>query len=116
MGACPPPSRWSACGWKSAECCGSPTPSGVGDPIGARPGSVARYGPRRRYVGGHPMAGTAESGWAAGSAGLFAGAAWVVGSDDGVDRGVWADVAELAWACDAHVVPAAADEHDLAVA
>jgi prephenate dehydrogenase len=78
--------------------------------------AVARFAPRARYVGGHPMAGTAESGWAAGSAGLFAGAAWVVGSDDGVDRGVWADVAELAWACEAHVVPAAADEHDLAVA
>jgi len=29
---------------------------------------------------------------------------------------VWADVAELAWACGARVVPAAADEHDLAVA
>jgi prephenate dehydrogenase len=78
--------------------------------------AVARYAPRARYVGGHPMAGTAESGWPAGSAGLFAGAAWVVGSDDGADRGVWADVAELAWACQAHVVPAAADEHDLAVA
>jgi prephenate dehydrogenase len=78
--------------------------------------AVARYAPRARYVGGHPMAGTAESGWPAGSAGLFEGAAWVVGSDDGADREVWADVAELAWACGAHVVPAAADEHDLAVA
>jgi prephenate dehydrogenase len=78
--------------------------------------AVARYAPRARYVGGHPMAGTAESGWPAGSAGLFTGAAWVVGSDDGADREVWADVAELAWACAAHVVPAAADEHDLAVA
>ena len=29
---------------------------------------------------------------------------------------MWADVAELAWACGARVVPAAADEHDLAVA
>jgi prephenate dehydrogenase len=78
--------------------------------------AVARFAPRTRYVGGHPMAGTAESGWPAGSAGLFEGAAWVVGSDDGADREVWADVAELAWACGAHVVPAAADEHDLAVA
>jgi prephenate dehydrogenase len=78
--------------------------------------AVARYAPRARYVGGHPMAGTAESGWPAGSAGLFTGAAWVVGSDDGADRAVWADVAELAWDCQAHVVPAATDEHDLAVA
>jgi len=78
--------------------------------------AVEQCAPRTRYVGGHPMAGTAESGWAAGGAELFTGAAWVVGADDGTDREVWADVAELAWACGAHVVPAAADEHDLAVA
>ena len=78
--------------------------------------AVRRYAPRARYVGGHPMAGTAESGWAAGQAGLFTDAAWVVAADDGLDREVWADVAELAWACGARVVPAAADEHDLAVA
>ena len=78
--------------------------------------AVRRYAPRARYVGGHPMAGTAESGWAAGQAGLFTDAAWVVTADDGLDPDVWADVAELAWACGARVVPAAADEHDLAVA
>ncbi len=78
--------------------------------------AVARYAPRARFVGGHPMAGTAESGWAAGSAELFVDAAWVVAADDGLDLDVWRDVAELAWACGAHVVPAAADEHDLAVA
>ena len=78
--------------------------------------AVARHAPRARYVGGHPMAGTAESGWAAGDVDLFVGAAWVVTSDVGVDLDVWRDVAELAWACGARVVPAAADEHDLAVA
>lgn len=78
--------------------------------------AVARHAPRARFVGGHPMAGTSESGWGAGSAGLFADAAWVVAADDGLDLDVWRDVAELAWACGARVVPAAADEHDLAVA
>jgi prephenate dehydrogenase len=78
--------------------------------------AVARHAPRARYVGGHPMAGTAESGWAVGDADLFTGAAWVVVADDGLDRDVWRDVAELAWDCGARVVPAAADEHDLAVA
>jgi prephenate dehydrogenase len=78
--------------------------------------AVARTAPRARYVGGHPMAGTAESGWPAGQAGLFVDAAWVVAADDGIDLDVWADVAELAWAAGARVVPAAADEHDLAVA
>lgn len=78
--------------------------------------AVGQYAPRARYVGGHPMAGTVESGWAAGRAGLFTDAVWVVVADDGQDLEVWADVAELAWACGARVVPAAADEHDLAVA
>ncbi|MCE0761654.1 prephenate dehydrogenase [Pseudonocardia kujensis] len=78
--------------------------------------AVATFAPRARYVGGHPMAGTAESGWAAGDGALFHGAAWVVIADDGVDLEVWKDVAELAWACGSRVVPAAADEHDLAVA
>lgn len=78
--------------------------------------AVARYAPRARFVGGHPMAGTSESGWAAGAAELFVDAAWVVAADDGLDLDVWRDVAELAWACGARVVPAAADEHDLAVA
>jgi prephenate dehydrogenase len=78
--------------------------------------AVARYSPRAHYVGGHPMAGTAESGWAAGDPELIAGATWVVAADDGLDLDVWRDVAELAWACGARVVPAAAEEHDLAVA
>jgi prephenate dehydrogenase len=77
---------------------------------------VTTHAPRARYVGGHPMAGTAESGWAAGDAELFRGAAWVVIADDGADLDVLRDVAELAWACGSRVVPAASDEHDLAVA
>jgi len=44
--------------------------------------AVAQYAPRARFVGGHPMAGTSASGWAAGSAGLFDGAAWVVAADE----------------------------------
>ena len=31
-----------------------------------------------RFVGGHPMTGTAHSGWSAGDAALFRGAAWVI--------------------------------------
>ncbi|HEY1974485.1 MAG TPA: prephenate dehydrogenase, partial [Pseudonocardia sp.] len=77
---------------------------------------VAEHAPEARYVGGHPMAGTAESGWAAGSATLFDGANWVIGTDDDVDAEVWADVAELAWDCAARVVPAGAAEHDASVA
>ncbi len=77
--------------------------------------AVCRHAPLARYVGGHPMAGTAESGWAAGSATLFQGARWMVAADDGLDPEVWADVAELAWTSGSVVVPAGAEEHDHAV-
>jgi prephenate dehydrogenase len=68
------------------------------------------------YVGGHPMAGTAHSGWQAGNAGLFTGAPWVVSVDDHVDAGVWSTVMQLALDCGAVVVPAKSGEHDAAVA
>ncbi|EKF21330.1 prephenate dehydrogenase [Mycolicibacterium hassiacum DSM 44199] len=69
-----------------------------------------------RFVGGHPMAGTAESGWAAGDAGLFTGAPWVVAVDDHVDPHIWAQVMALALDCGSFVVPARSDEHDAAAA
>lgn len=43
--------------------------------------AVGRRLPRARYVGGHPMAGAAASGWSAGGAELFRDAAWVVTTD-----------------------------------
>ena len=69
-----------------------------------------------RFVGGHPMAGTARSGWAAGNPRLFVGAPWVVSVDDHVDAGVWTMVMNLALNCGAVVVPARSDEHDAAAA
>lgn len=78
--------------------------------------AVSRLAPHARYVGGHPMAGSADGGWGAAAATLFDAAAWVVAADEGLDLDVWADVAGLALACGATVVPAAIDEHDDAVA
>lgn len=69
-----------------------------------------------RYVGGHPMAGTVHSGWAAGNAQLFVGAPWVISVDDHVDAHVWFDVMNLALDCGSMVVPAKSDEHDAAAA
>ncbi len=77
---------------------------------------VARHHPGARYVGGHPMAGTAESGWAATDPALFDGAMWMVGTEDGTDPQDWLAVAALARRAGALVVPAAADAHDRAVA
>jgi len=77
---------------------------------------VAAAGLQERFVGGHPMTGTADSGWAAGYAGLFTRAPWVISVDDRVDPDVWAMVMTLALDCGAFVVPAKSDEHDAAAA
>jgi prephenate dehydrogenase len=78
--------------------------------------AVQSCGLAARFVGGHPMAGTARSGWAAGNPRLFVGAPWVLSVDDGVPPDVWATVMQLALDCGAVVVPARSDEHDAAAA
>ena len=78
--------------------------------------AVAAAGLEKRFVGGHPMTGTAQSGWVASQAGLFTRAPWVVSVDDNVDPTVWSMVMTLALDCDALVVPAKSDEHDAAAA
>jgi prephenate dehydrogenase len=77
---------------------------------------VQSFGLLERFVGGHPMAGTARSGWAAGNARLFVGSPWVVSVDDHVDAEIWTMVMDLALDCGAMVVPARSDEHDRAAA
>jgi len=77
---------------------------------------VRSFGLLERFVGGHPMTGTAHSGWVAGSPLLFVGAPWVVSVDDHVDPDIWAMVMDLALDCGAVVVPARSDEHDAAAA
>ncbi len=77
---------------------------------------VTAAGLQARFVGGHPMTGTAHSGWAAGHVRLFTGAPWVVSVDDHVDPEVWTTVMTLALDCGSVVVPARSDEHDAAAA
>jgi prephenate dehydrogenase len=78
--------------------------------------AVTTAGLQARFVGGHPMTGTAHSGWAAGDARLFIGAPWVISVDDHVDPTVWSTVLQLALDCGSVVVPARSDEHDAAAA
>jgi prephenate dehydrogenase len=78
--------------------------------------AVAAAGMKPRFVGGHPMTGTAHSGWEAGHARLFVGAPWVISVDDHVDPAVWSTVLQLALDCGSVVVPARSDEHDAAAA
>jgi prephenate dehydrogenase len=77
---------------------------------------VAELAPAARFVGSHPMAGTQFSGWSAGSADLFAGAAWVTCMDEDSDISNWLPVARLALALRSRVVPTEALAHDRAVA
>jgi prephenate dehydrogenase len=83
---------------------------------GAVRDAVAAAGLQRRFVGGHPMTGTEQSGWVAGQAGLFIRTPWVISVDDNVDPTVWSMVMMLALDCGALVVPAKSDEHDAAAA
>ncbi len=78
--------------------------------------AVERHGLAARFVGGHPMAGTAQSGWAATDPTLFQGAAWAVGVDAGTHPQPWTRVVRLALACGSVVVPVVSAEHDSAVA
>jgi prephenate dehydrogenase len=77
---------------------------------------VSQIVPQARYVGSHPMAGTAASGWAAGSADLFTGAAWVTCLTEDTDVADWSAVAALALTLGSRVVPTEAEAHDSAVA
>jgi prephenate dehydrogenase len=78
--------------------------------------AVRARGLAARFVGGHPMAGSAHSGWAATDPALFQGATWLVAADDDADPDTWTRVARLAGDCGARVVAATSAEHDAAVA
>lgn len=97
---------------------------------------VEEHGLSARFVGGHPMAGTADSGWEATMEGLFTGAVWVVTTDGAPEDGtgengtgtgsettvdadwlrIWCRVVDMAVGVGAVVVPARARKHDRAVA
>lgn len=77
---------------------------------------VSQWAPSARFVGSHPMAGTQHSGWSAGDADLFAGAAWVTCMEEDSDIANWLPVARLALALGCRVVPVEALAHDQAVA
>lgn len=77
---------------------------------------VEKYAPRSRFVGSHPMAGTQYSGWLAGTADLFKGAAWVTCINEDTELADWLPVAALALAVGSHVVTCEAIDHDRAVA
>jgi prephenate dehydrogenase len=78
--------------------------------------AVSTHVPRARFVGGHPLAGTEESGWGAADPMLFRDAPWTLTLEDDTDLGAWTDLA--AFVCDlgARPVPTTSADQDAAVA
>jgi prephenate dehydrogenase len=72
--------------------------------------------PDVRFVGGHPLAGTEESGWAAADPLLFRDAPWALTLEADTDLDAWLVLAGLVCDLGAKPVPATAAEQDAAVA
>lgn len=78
--------------------------------------AVRTQGLGGRFVGGHPMAGTERSGFAASDPELYDGAAWVLCLEPDTDLQSWLRLAGVLTGIGARVVPATAADHDAAVA
>lgn len=78
--------------------------------------AVATLAPQARFVGGHPLAGTEDSGWAAGSPGLFRDAPWALSLTQDTDLEAWLGLAAVLCELGAHPVPASPQDQDAAVA
>jgi prephenate dehydrogenase len=87
--------------------------AGVKSPVAVE---VATIAPHARYIGSHPMTGSEHSGWAAGSADLFADRVWVTTLDEDSDIDLWAPIAGLAVTIGSRVVPCEVGAHDDAAA
>lgn len=78
--------------------------------------AAKRFVPQARFVGGHPLAGTEESGWGATDPMLFRDAPWTLCIEPDTDLDAWLHVAELVCDLGARPVPATTAEQDTAVA
>jgi prephenate dehydrogenase len=78
--------------------------------------AVASIAPQARFVGGHPLAGTEDSGWAAGSPALFRDAPWALSLTEETDLDAWLGLAAVLCELGAHPVPASPQDQDAAVA
>jgi arogenate dehydrogenase (NADP+) len=93
-------------------------PEAVVTDVGSVKGPVlaAWNGQTVRFLGSHPMAGTALAGVEAGQCQLFQGRPWVITPDTHTDPGALEAVRELAAAVGSHPLVCAAEVHDRAVA
>lgn len=72
--------------------------------------------PSARFVGGHPLAGTENSGWDAADPLMFRDAPWALTLEPDTDLASWIALADLVCDLGAKPVPATAAEQDSAVA
>jgi prephenate dehydrogenase len=78
--------------------------------------AVNKILPDARFVGGHPLAGTEESGWAAADPLLFRDSPWALTLEQDTDLDAWLVLAGLVCDLGAKPVPATAAEQDAAIA
>jgi prephenate dehydrogenase len=78
--------------------------------------AVREFVPGARFVGGHPLAGTEDSGWGATDPLLFRDAPWTLTLETDTDLESWLGLAELVCDLGAKPVPTTAAEQDAAVA
>ncbi len=72
--------------------------------------------PKARFVGGHPLAGTEDSGWAAADALLFRDAPWALALEADTDLDAWLGLAALVCDLGAKPLPTTAADQDAAIA
>jgi prephenate dehydrogenase len=78
--------------------------------------AVRKHVPHARFVGGHPLAGTEDSGWGAVDPLLFRDAPWTLTIEHDTDVDSWLRLAALVCDLGAKPVPITAAEQDAAVA
>lgn len=78
--------------------------------------AVRQFTPEAMFVGGHPLAGTEESGWGATDPMLFRDAPWTLTLQPNTDLDAWLRLAALVCDIGAKPVPTTAEEQDAAVA
>jgi prephenate dehydrogenase len=78
--------------------------------------AVRKHVPQARFVGGHPLAGTEDSGWGALDPLLFRDAPWTLTLEDDTELDGWLRLAALVCDLGAKPVPITAAEQDAAVA
>lgn len=80
------------------------------------PSALGIAAPPARWIGGHPMAGTERSGFAASRRGMLAGATWLLTPHDDADPAALVATLELVLSVQAVPVIVDADTHDRLVA